>query len=201
MSSAVASPGPSASDGRWRSHSPIDPAVVVVYAILVLLLAVFGRSPGPTPLIPNPLLLLAGLVVIYFVRYASTSYSMDSDRFLAWRLFGSRSIPLETIRKIELANLRDLSPTGFFRGWGWRGRVWSPIIGGFDTVHTVSAGVMIAPDSGVPLFVSPKDPAAFVQELSRRARSYRGHVEVPGLSPETVDGPPSGSVPSAPPTP
>ncbi len=181
MSSSPA-PGPSDGEGRWRARAPIDPAVAFVYALLIVLLVIFGRNPPPTPVIPDPLLLLALLVAIYFARYASTRYTMDPDRLLAWRLFGSRSIRLESIRKIELANLRDLSPTGFFRGWGWRGRVWSPQVGDFDTVHTVSPGVMVTPDQGVPLFVSPKDPTAFARELSRRARSYRDDVEAPILS-------------------
>jgi hypothetical protein len=102
---------------------------------------------------------------------------MDADRLSALRLFGSRTIALEEIHRIELANLRELSPTGFFRGWGWRGRMWSPAVGQFDSVHTVAAGVLVYAGP-VPLFVSPSDPLGFVSELSRRVRSYRGDVEL-----------------------
>jgi hypothetical protein len=150
--------------------------VIGLYAFLLLVLLLLGREPSAGP-IPDPLLLVALLVAVFLVRYVSTRYRMDADRLSALRLFGSRTIPLEAIHRIELANLRELSPTGFFRGWGWRGRMWSPAVGLFDSVHTVSAGVLVYAGP-VPLFVSPKDPMGFVTELSRRVRSYRGDVEV-----------------------
>ncbi|MGI0128848.1 MAG: hypothetical protein ACREEC_01610, partial [Thermoplasmata archaeon] len=60
-------------------------------------------------------------------------------------------------------------------------RMWSPVVGSFDSIHTRSSGVMVFAGD-VPLFVSPRDPAAFALELSRRVRSYNPEVELgPGV--------------------
>ena len=166
--------------GRWRSHAPLPVEVVGFYTVVIVVLLVLGRATGPSA-IPDPIWFLAAIVFVFLLRYVSTTYSMDSERLTAWRLFGSRSIPFEEIRRIELASLRELSPTGFFGGWGWRGRMWSPAVGPFDSVHTRSSGVMVHAGE-IPLFVSPKDPVGFARELARRTRSYYGAVEVgPGI--------------------
>ncbi|MCI4349639.1 MAG: PH domain-containing protein [Thermoplasmata archaeon] len=187
MTGSGASPSLDRIGGRWRVHAPLSLGVIGLYGALILIVFVFGRPGGSAGSI-NPLWLVDGLLLVFLARYASTSYSMDADRLYARRIFGSRSIRLEDVRRIELANLRDLSPASFFGGWGWRGRMWSPMIGSFDAVHTVSTGVLVHARS-VPLFVSPPDPSRFAQELSRRARSYFDGVEVgPGIPGGTVPG-------------
>jgi len=101
---------------------------------------------------------------------------MDAETLSARRLFGSRRVRLEEVRRIELANLRDLGPIGVIGTWGWRGRVWSPVIGTFDCIHTVSPGVLVSVGA-VPMFLSPTDPKGFARELSRRARSWGVELE------------------------
>jgi hypothetical protein len=167
-------------EGRWISHAPLSIGVIGVYIFLMLVLFFLGRATEPT-LIPDPIFVAVAALAIFLARYASTTYTMDADQFLAGRLFGSRSVPLADVRRIELANLRDLGPVSFWGGWGWRGRTWSAIVGTFDSVHTVSPGVLVF-QGPVPLFVSPKDPVEFATELSRRVRSYNGSVEIgPGI--------------------
>jgi hypothetical protein len=95
---------------------------------------------------------------------------------------GSRRIPLAEIRKVEFVQLRDLSATGFFGSWGYRGRMWSPYIGGFDAIYTDPTGLLVSA-SGVPLFLSPRDPADFARELSRRVRSYGGTLTMDAANP------------------
>ncbi|HEV2165556.1 MAG TPA: hypothetical protein VGS23_01045 [Thermoplasmata archaeon] len=183
MNASPASPPPTSRidpQGRWTSHAPLPVEVLAFYGVVIVVLLIVARPTGPSAL-TNPVLFLDAIVGVFLARYASTSYSMDSDRFHARRLFGSRSLRLENVRRIELASLRDLSPTGFFGGWGWRGRMWSPVVGSFDSIHTRSSGVMIY-EGEVPLFVSPKDPVGLAVELSRRVRSYAVGVELgPGL--------------------
>ncbi len=152
---------------RYVSIAPRSIAVILLYFILAVLLLLYSgtvTSPWVTAFI-------AALFLIYLARYISTFYVLDSDQLKAWRLFGSRRIRFEEIRSVALANLRDLGPVGFVGTWGWRGRVWSPVIGHFDTVHTVSPGLLVTAGR-VPLFISPRDPAGFARELSRRARSW-----------------------------
>lgn len=166
--------------GRWREHAPVSVGVAILYGVLVLALIFLGRPTGRSA-IPNPLALLAILVVVFFARYASTTYSMDAERVHARRLFGSRTISFHEIHKIELASLRELSPTSLLGGWGWRGRMWSATVGSFDSIHTVARGVLIHTEE-IPLFVSPKDPVGFARELSRRVRSDHDDVELgPGI--------------------
>ncbi|HEV2428822.1 MAG TPA: PH domain-containing protein [Thermoplasmata archaeon] len=166
--------------GRWHEQAPISVGVAVLYGVLILALLFLGRPTGRSA-IPNPLALLAILLGVFFARYASTGYTMDSERLHARRLFGSRSIPYSEVHRIELASLRELSPTSLLGGWGWRGRMWSAGVGTFDSVHTVAFGVLIRP-AEVPLFVSPKDPVAFARELSRRVRSDHAELELgPGI--------------------
>jgi len=149
--------------------------VGVYLFVLLLLYFVVLRSP----IVSNPYAIYVILLLTVFLlfRYLSTNYSID-DRFLyARRLIGTRRLPLSDIRKIEFSSLRDLSPTGFFGSWGYRGRMWSPYIGKFDGIYTDTNGILVSA-TGVPLFISPTRPDEFARELSRRARSYTGPLAV-----------------------
>jgi len=163
---------PSKVDSRGRATFPSAISWGVVGFYLVLLLLLLTVSLYGATIAPYVLYALVAVLIVFLVRYLSTRYWMDSDRVGASRLFGSRHADLEDVRRIEFANLRDLGPTGFFGSWGYRGRMWSPSIGPFDSIHTVSNGVLVTA-GGVPFFVSPKDPGGFARELSRRARSNR----------------------------
>ena len=127
------------------------------------------------------------LLVFFLARYLSTYYLLDDTFLHARRLAGGRRVTLSKIHRIEYASLRELSPTGFFGSWGWRGRMWSPSIGKFDSVYTDAARGVLITDETEPLFDSPKDPEAFARELSRRVRSYHHDLEVdvgaPGAMP------------------
>jgi hypothetical protein len=162
--------------GRYRAHGTISIATVVAYVIVILLLYfVVLHSSYDT----NPDLILLLILGTFFLllRYFSTGYTIDHRYLRARRILGGRRLLLAQVRKIEFMQLRDLSPTGFFGSWGYRGRMWSPFIGSFDGVYTDPSGLLITAD-GVPLFISPRDPAAFARELSRRARSYAAELTV-----------------------
>ena len=163
--------------GRYVNVAPRSIVVVGLYLLLAGLLLAYANSQSS----PWIFALLAGVLLVYLVRYVSTSYVLDAEELRARRIFGSRRIRLEEVRAIQLTNLRDLGPVGLVGTWGWRGRVWSPIIGPFDTIHTVSPGVLVTAGK-VPLFLSPRDPVAFARELSRRARSWGVELAAePGL--------------------
>jgi PH (Pleckstrin Homology) domain-containing protein len=149
--------------------------VIGLYVVLMGLLAYLGSYRLVNPFVAE---VLVAALIIYLGRYLSTRYRLDQYNFKAVRLFGSRRIPLEEIRHASPANLRDLAPVSFIGSWGWRGRMWSPRLGSFDTVHTVSEGVLVSGGEGVPVFISPKDPEAFIAELSRRVRSYHPGVDI-----------------------
>ena len=170
--------------GRVRVGAPVSAAVVILYLALVVLI-VYATSRTrftSNPLVPE---FLVAVIFLFLGRYASTYYVLDDRALHARRLFGSRTVSLEEVRKIELANLRDLGPVSFFGGWGWRGRMWSPFIQTFDAIHTVSPGVLVTAGD-VPLFVSPKDPGRFAEELSRRVRSYHPEVRLGPFSPASA---------------
>lgn len=82
---------------------------------------------------------------------------------------------MKNVRRIEFASLRDLSATGFWGSWGWRGRMWSPRVGSLDSIYTETKGLLIT-GGDVPLFISPRHPDEFAQELSRRVRSLGGRL-------------------------
>ena len=66
--------------------------------------------------------------------------------------------------------------------------MWSPVIGRFDSIHTDAVRGVLVTAGEYPLYVSPRDPAAFARELSRRVRSYSGRLAVDvgdPLAPET----------------
>ncbi|HXW66670.1 MAG TPA: hypothetical protein VEL82_02140 [Thermoplasmata archaeon] len=157
-------------------HGHLSAATIGVYAFVVLILYFLGVR---SPVVMYPWLIEAVIVLtlVLLARYLSTTYRIDRAAMSALRLFGSRNVALRDVRRIEILSFRDLSPVGFFGGWGWRGRMWSPRVGAFDAIHTDSAGVLVTAGE-IPLFVSPRDPAAFARELSRRVRSYAGPLEV-----------------------
>lgn len=164
------------SAGRFRVGAPISVGVVVLYALLVVIIVYASERAAfsSNPIVPE---FLVAVMFLFLARHASTYYVLDDRALYARRLFGSRSIPLEQVRILEFANLRDLGPVSFFGGWGWRGRMWSPLIQTFDAIHTVSAGILVTAGD-VPLFISPKRPEEFATELSRRVRSYNPSVEL-----------------------
>jgi hypothetical protein len=166
--------------GRVRVGAPISPAVVVMYLVLVVLVvyATLHSSFTSNPLVPE---FLIAVILLFLARYASTYYVLDDRALHARRLFGSRTVKLEEVRRVEFANLRDLGPVSFFGGWGWRGRMWSPIIHNFDSIHTVSPGLLVTAGD-FPLFISPRHPEEFADELSRRVRSYSPSVEIARFS-------------------
>jgi hypothetical protein len=167
--------------GRIRVGAPISVAVVVLYIVLTLLIvyATLNSSFTSNPLVPE---FLIAVIFLFLARYASTYYVLDDRALHARRIFGSRSVPLEEVRRVEFANLRDLGPVSFFGGWGWRGRMWSPLIQTFDAIHTVSPGILVTAGEH-PLFISPKQVDEFAQELSRRVRSYSPSVGITKFSP------------------
>lgn len=176
-------------EGRVSQRAPLSAGTVGVYLFFAGLLLITARiaSISAFPFINE---ILAGAFLLFLLRYVSTRYWIDADRLHAWRLFGSRSVPLEEIRRIEFGNLRDLTPVGLVGTWGWRGRMWSPTLGSFDAIHTVSSGLVVSAGA-VPLFISPRDPTQFARELSRRVRSYTGPLEVDVGAPRGTTGAPT----------
>jgi hypothetical protein len=172
----------SASPSRVRVGAPISASVVFLYVLLVVIIAYATTRAAFTsnPIVPE---FLIGVMFLFLARNVSTYYVLDDRALHARRLFGSRSVPFEQVRMIEFANLRDLAPVSFFGGWGWRGRMWSPMIQTFDAIHTVSPGVLVTAGD-VPLFVSPKNPEEFAADLSRRVRSYNPSVGLSSFSRE-----------------
>jgi hypothetical protein len=145
--------------------------------VLVILLLYFVVLHSPIVTNPYAIYFVIGATVFLLLRYLSTGYSIDDSFLHARRILGSRRVALNDVRKIEFVRLRDLSPTGFFGSWGYRGRMWSPYLGKFDGIYTDPSGILVTA-SDVPLFISPRDPEAFARELSRRARSYSGSLTV-----------------------
>jgi len=149
---------------------------VGVYAVIILLLfAVVLPSAIDTN--PDFVYLLVAATLFFLVRYLTTSYTIDDTNLVAWRIFGPRRKPLQDIHKIEFLALRDLSATGFFGSWGYRGRMWSPYISTFDAIYTDPVGILVS-GGAYPLFISPRHREEFARELSRRVRSYSGELTV-----------------------
>lgn len=158
-------------DGRYARPAPVPVGAVAFNLILIgILLLVDGRSD--ILLYPQVPLFLAAVILVFLLRTLSTRYILDAEHLTAWRLWGSRRIALDEVRRIRASDIRDIGGVGFFGVWGWRGRMWSPIenIGRFDAVYTVPKGVLVFAGD-VPLFVSPADREEFIRELSRRVRS------------------------------
>ncbi len=171
--------------GRYRDHGRVSYLVVGTYLFL-LLLCVLVVSHSPIVSSVWAPWVLAALILFFLARYLSTSYRMDDTTLSAWRLFGGRRLALKEIRRIEFVSLRDLSPTGFFGSWGWRGRMWSASVGTFDSVYTDPAYGLLISAGAEPLFISPSDPAGFARELSRRVRSWTPNLEIDAGSPRAA---------------
>ncbi|MCI4345718.1 MAG: PH domain-containing protein [Thermoplasmata archaeon] len=148
-------------------------SVVVFYiALMFIVLAVEFYSPSAS-YVPYLYPLLEVLLLLFLLRYATTRYRIDGHALYAQRILGGRRVPLEEIRKIQYANLRELGPVGLSASWGWRGRGWSPVVGKMDSVATVSRGLLVSAGE-IPVFISPVDAVGFRRELSRRVRSVGG---------------------------
>jgi len=159
--------------GVYHDRGRLSFSVIGVYLFLILVaILVLPRSSLATWALGA----VVALFVFFLVRYLSTTYSLNDTHLRAWRLAGSRRIPLESIRRIEFSSMRELSPTGFIGSWGWRGRMWSPSIGQFDAVYTDPAKGLLVTGEGVPIYISPTDLEEFARELSRRVRSYTGRL-------------------------
>ena len=164
--------------GVYRQRGRLSYGVIGVYVFLILILVVIFPLRSSLAYAWAPWA-VAALFVLFLARYMSTSYSIDDSYLRAWRILGGRRIPLEKVNKIEYDNLRDLgSSGGIFGSWGWRGRMWSPQIGRFDSVYTDAAHGILVTAEGMPLYISPVDVPEFARELSRRVRSYTGRLLV-----------------------
>ena len=161
------------SKGVYRDRGRLSYAVIGVYVFLIIvaIVVIHGAS-----LAAWALGVIVALFVLYLARYISTTYSLDDTHMKAWRLWGSRRVRLDSIRRIEYGSMRELSPTGFLGSWGWRGRMWSPRAGQFDAVYTDPARGLLVTGEGVPVYISPTDLEEFARELSRRVRSYTGRL-------------------------
>jgi hypothetical protein len=161
---------------RFSTPAQWSYATIGTYVVIAVLLVLTARASlvSKVPYVSD---ILALLFAVFLLRYLSTRYWLDTDHLTAWRLFGSRHVRYDHVRRIEFGNLRDLAPVGFFGAWGWRGRMWSPVLGKFDSVHTISMGLVVT-GGEVPLFISPRDPPGFARELSRRVRSVTGPLDV-----------------------
>jgi Bacterial PH domain len=162
--------------GRFRMRAELPLSTIGFYLLLIALLA-YADSRTPTGGFPLLATFLVAVILLFLARFLTTMYSLDGEHLRARRLFGSRRIRLEDIRKIEYANLRELGGVSFFGGWGWRGRLWSSTIGSFDSISTASRGLLVS-EGRVPIFISPLNTDAFARELSRRVRSYHPDLEV-----------------------
>ncbi len=168
--------------GRYRVGSEISYITVGVYVVMILILFLVLHS-GTSLIYPWGLELVILVTAFFLVRLLSTYYVIDDTYLRARRIAGGRRMRLADVRKIEIIRLRDLSPTGIFGSWGWRGRMWSPRIGPFDAVYADPTGVLVT-GGEEPLFVSPRHPSDFARELSRRVRSYTGPLAVDAGNPE-----------------
>jgi hypothetical protein len=170
----VAHPPPPALDTarRYRAGGIISYFVVGFYLVLLALALLVVRAPASDPWVGW---ILGVLVLLFLARYLSTSYVIDHEYLRAWRILGGRKVRLKDVRRIEYASLRDLSATGFWGSWGWRGRMWSPRIGRFDSIYTETKGLLVTAGD-FPLYISPKREDEFAQELSRRVRSLGGRL-------------------------
>lgn len=164
--------------------------MIGTYVVLIALLVFVIPNAG----IRNSwaLIVIIALFLFFLVRYLSTSYSINDTHLRTWRIFGNRRIPLDEVEKIEYSSIRDLGPTGFVGSWGWRGRMWSPVIGPFDAVYTDPAKGILVTAQGVPIYISPGHLEEFARELSRRVRSYSGPLEVDAGAPPREPSPTPG---------
>ncbi|HTW76994.1 MAG TPA: hypothetical protein VMG14_04425 [Thermoplasmata archaeon] len=183
MSGTPAPPVSGRIDGHGHYHvrAEVSYVTVGVYAFMILLLFLVLEY-GAALSYPWGIEAVILITAFFLARYLSTHYVIDDTYLRASRIAGGSRIRLEDVRKIEFVRLRDLSPTGIFGSWGWRGRMWSPRIGAFDAVYADPNGVLVT-GGAAPLFVSPRDPEDFARELSRRVRSYTGPLAVDAGNP------------------
>jgi hypothetical protein len=160
--------------GRYHERGKISLWNVGAHVVLILLVVLFVHNPGGQYWVPYALI---ALLFLLLMRYLSTVYGIDDAYLRASRILGGRRVALRDVRQIEYMSLRDLSPVGIFGSWGWRGRMWSPRIGTFDSIYTDTFGLLVSTGE-VPMFISPADPAGFARELSRRVRSFTGPLAV-----------------------
>jgi hypothetical protein len=160
--------------GRYHDRAKISPWNIGAYLVLLLIVLFLFRGSSVQSWVPYTLF---ALVLLLLARYLSTQYVIDDTHLHARRILGGQRVALDEIHQIEYASIRDLSPVGFFGSWGWRGRMWSPRVGTFDSIYTDTFGLLVSP-THYPLFVSPADPAGFARELSRRVRSFSGSLAV-----------------------
>lgn len=164
-------------EGRYHAWGQISYLIVGTYLFLLVILAVVFYRTSVLAWWGAWIIVL--LLVGSLVRYVSTHYRIDELHLVASKFLGGVRVRLDQVRRIEYVALRDLAPsTGMFGAWGWRGRMWSPVIGRFNTVYTDSAQGLLVTAGGFPLYLSPRHPEAFARELSRRVRSYSGRLAV-----------------------
>jgi len=161
-------------EGVYRMRASHSAGVIGAYVILTLLIVlVVGRESTPISSWVTLVLLVATL--LFLVRYLSVHYVIDDAHLIARTVFGRRRVPLEDVRAIEYASLRDLAPTGgLLASLVWRGKMYSPTVGEFELVYTEASSGLLVTAGAYPLYISPRRPVEFAKELSRRVRSYTG---------------------------
>jgi len=161
-------------EGRFRMRASLSAGVIGAYA-LMLLLIVYVVGFRTTVGFGWVTYFLLAVTILFLARYLSVTYAIDDTNLVARTMFGTHRWPLEEIRGIEYASLRELAPTGgLLSSWVWRGKMYSPTIGEFELVFTEAASGLLVTASPYPLFISPRVPKEFARELSRRVRSYTG---------------------------
>jgi hypothetical protein len=161
-------------EGKYRMRGRLSAGVVGAYAVLLVLVVLFV-APKVQRGYDWATYLLLGVILLFLVRYLTTEYTLDDTHLHAWTILGGRRVPLDEVRAIEYASLRDLSPTGgMLSSWVMRGKMYSPTIGEFDLVFTDAARGLLVSAGPYPLYISPRSPEGFARELSRRVRSYTG---------------------------
>ncbi len=188
MSPRRSSGPPSAeSEGRYRMRGRFSVGVLGAYGVILALILLVVSSNHA--IAPWAIYLLIGITGFFLARYLTVRYVLDDAALVSWALFFRHRTPLEEVRAIEYANLRDLAPVGGWLGsWSWRGKMFSPTIGDFELVYTEASHGLLITAGAFPLYISPRDPDAFARELSRRVRSYTGPLlkDVGGTLPEPV---------------
>ncbi len=134
------------------------------YLFVALVIVIFWLERDLTDL---EVVAFVGILLIYLARMLSVRYEIRGGELRALRLFGSRRVRLSSIHKARPASLRDLAAVSWTYGWGWRSRMWSPVVGPFDNLSTFHIGLLVYGD-GVPLLISPLDRDTFLRELDRR---------------------------------
>ncbi len=167
-------------EGNYRAWGRLSYTIIGVYLFffVAVVLVIVPRESSTYSWVAY---LLGGIIALLLLRYVTTGYTINDTHLRAWRLLGGSRMPLDEVRRIEFSALRDLAPSAAMAGsggWGWHGRMWSPIVGNFDSIFTDPGQGILVTGGERPLYISPRDPSAFARELSRRVRSYTGPLEV-----------------------